>query len=140
MDNNQQKSANASFSSNQPISYVPNKEKEVIQKTSETYLTEIGQEQDIPQEIKKVGVIQRQENIEIPPDLQNIGLKPTGSAVSLPAKPTLKLPISDEKIEKGLHESIFHSLRWLAEWCLLQLKRMHLTLKVIKGVVKRVRI
>lgn len=117
-----------------------NKEKEPIRTApGESYLTEIGKEQEISQEVKQAGVVQRQENIEVPIDMQQMGVRPTGISTPVPFKPTLKLPITDEKIEKGLHKSIINSLRWLAEWCFFQLKRVHLTLKVIKGVVRRVR-
>lgn len=115
------------------------KEKELV-KTQEGLIQEVGQEQELHQEVKQAGVVVRQEDIEIPEEAVSLGLKPTGVSTPVPATPSLKLPITDNKIEEGLHLNLLHSLRWLAQWCLFQLKRAHLVLKVIHGRIIRVRI
>lgn len=115
------------------------KEKEPLGTTPESYLRELGKEHEIPQEVRKIGVVQRQETVEVPEDIQQMGVHLTGISTPIPFQPTLKLPITDEEIEKGLQASIFSSLRWLAEWCIYILKRFHLTLKTIHGRVRRVR-
>lgn len=107
--------------------------------TSTDYIMEVGSEEEISSEVSSVGVISQPERIEIPPDLQQVGVTPVGGSVPLPNPPTLKLPIPDEQIEKGLHEKIWNSLRWLAEWCVFQLKKAHYRLKTINGKVIRVK-
>lgn len=39
-----------------------------------------------------------------------------------PQDPKIKLPLTRDEIEKGLHHKVWESIRWLAEWCLRQLK------------------
>ncbi len=139
MNNDNNNNQKANFTANNSASVGVNKEKEPVG-TKESFLKEVGSEVEIPAEVQRSGVVPRTEKIEIPPDLKQIGLTQTGLATPVPFQPTLNLPITDEEIEKGLHASILTSLRWLAEWCLFQLKKAHLTLKVIKGIVRRVRI
>lgn len=131
-NNNQQKPS-------QPTVSTFNKEKEVI-KPGETLIRELGKEVEIPPEAQQAGIVQRQEQIEIPPEMVQMGIRPTGISTPVPFQPTLKLPITDERIEEGRHQSIFFSLRWLSEWCLYILRRFHLTLKMIHGKVMRVRV
>ncbi len=39
-----------------------------------------------------------------------------------PQKPKVTLPLTDDQIKKGLHHKIWEGIRWLAEWCVRQLK------------------
>ena len=39
-----------------------------------------------------------------------------------PQKVNIKLPLDDVHIEEGLHHKAWEAIRWLAEWCLRQLK------------------
>jgi len=48
---------------------------------------------------------------------QAILLKPTKNQN---AKVTL--PLTDDQIQKGLHHQVWESIRWLAEWCIRQVK------------------
>lgn len=116
------------------------REKEPLQTFVESHLTELGKEQEISQEVQQAGVVKKQEKIEISQDLEQLGAHHTGFETLVSFQPTLKLPLADEKIEKGLHESMLKSIRWFSEWCKFQLKRAHLALKVIRGIVRRVRI
>ncbi|KKU02856.1 MAG: hypothetical protein UX99_C0020G0011 [Candidatus Amesbacteria bacterium GW2011_GWB1_47_26] len=43
-------------------------------------------------------------------------------AAAVPQKPKVTLPLTDDQIKKGLHHKIWEGIRWLAEWCLRQLK------------------
>lgn len=113
------------------------KEKE-IGRTGESVISELGQEQELTPEVAKAGVVIKPEQIEVPPDLTQLGVKQTGFSTPVSYQPTLKLPIADDEIVEGRHANIFSSLRWLSEWCTLVLKRFHLTLKVIRGKVTRV--
>lgn len=112
------------------------KEKEAVKTSSSLYEVK---EMQISKEAEKEGVIQKKEEIEIPEEISQIGVAKTSISVPVPHQPTLKLPLSDEEIEEGRHKSLFFSIRWLSEFCLYQLKKVHLLLKVIHGKVKRVR-
>lgn len=39
-------------------------------------------------------------------------------------QPQIVLPLTGEEIEEGLHQKVFNSVRWLAEWCLRLVKKM----------------
>lgn len=152
MDNNNnqnsvsQKTSNSSIKSGQvqssSISQAGSfsKERNVLTtvKDSEVEARDLTRELEIPKEVQNIGVVQRKETIEIPPDIANLGVRPTGVAVPR-VQPSLKLPIDDTKIMQGLQLNILSSLRWLSEWCLFQLKKAHLTLKLISGRVVRIR-
>lgn len=79
----------------------------------------------------------RAESIKLPSDLTMIGLQPV-SATQFSSYKNIKLPISDEKIIKGLHEPITSSYRWLAEFAVFVLRQSHLALRVVHGKIIRV--
>lgn len=79
----------------------------------------------------------RAETIELPQDLQKLGLQPVQST-KFPSYKNIKLPLSDEKIIVGQKAPITSSLRWLATLALYILGQAHLGLKVIHGHVIRV--
>lgn len=107
-------------------------------KPSEPYYSEKTTTPELNKEVSEAGVKVKQEEIRVDVELQNIGVNATGTSTPMPTNPTIVLPIPDTEVEKGLHQKIFHSIRWLAEWCMFQLKRAHLTLKVIHGKVRRI--
>lgn len=124
---------------NQQVTQVGTIHKEhVPARQPETYYKEKISAPEISKELKEAGVKQRQEEIRVDVELQNIGVNPTGTSTPVPTTTTVALPITDDQVEKGLHQKIFHSIRWLAEWCIFQLKKVHLTLKVIHGKVRRI--
>lgn len=127
---------------NIPAPVVPvgsvHKERGPAVKVSESYYSEKATTPELTKEVEESGVKARQEEIRVDVELQSIGVKPTGTSTPMPTNPTIILPIPDDEVEKGLHQKIFYSIRWLAEWCMFQLKRAHLTLKVIHGKVRRI--
>ena len=72
---------------------------------------------------------------KLPQDLKDLGVSSPQEPLSLDG-PTL--PLSDEKIMKGLSQPISSSLRWLSELMRYLLKQAHYSLKVVGGHVKRV--
>jgi hypothetical protein len=113
---------------------LPSKEAEPILKKEIEFKE--AKEKEIEEEIRP-HVVKRQEIINLPPDLKNLGLKPI-STTQFPQYQTVKLPISDEKIITGLSAPVFSSLRWLATLALYLLQQAHLSLKVVGGRVVRV--
>lgn len=35
------------------------------------------------------------------------------------------LPLSEAQVQEGLHHKVWESIRWLAEWCVRQAKKLH---------------
>ena len=79
----------------------------------------------------------KQETIKIDPELKKMGLQPM-EKTKFKEFQNIKLPLSDDKIAKGLHEPITSSIRWLATFALFLLQQSHLTLKVVHGKAVRV--
>lgn len=100
-------------------------------------LTEVGQEVPLPPDVSHVGVTIHPTTIEIPKTVQQMGVKPVGQAAPAPVIPKIVLPLSDEKIAEGLHQSITSSWRWLAQWCVRRLKELHVALNAKGGKVVR---
>ncbi len=82
-------------------------------------------------------VKRRAESIKLPEDLKQAGLQTT-ETTQYPTYQDVKTPLSDEKVEAGLHAPITSSLRWLATLAEYILKMAHLQLKVVHGHVVRV--
>ena len=43
-------------------------------------------------------------------------------APTAPQKPKVTLPLTDDQIQTGLHHKVYDAIRWLAEWCVRQIK------------------
>lgn len=113
------------------------KEKEVPGLGKEV-LEEVGKEIEPAKEIREVGVKLKKEEVKVPPPIEKLGVKPTGPAIPTPP-PAVSLPLTDDQVMKGLANPILSSLRWLAEFCLRQLKRAHISLKRTRGETVRVK-
>lgn len=77
-----------------------------------------------------------EEIIELPPDLQQMGVQAIPTAHFQTQQ--VHTPISDEDIIEGLHQPVSSSFRWLAELALYILKHANITLKTIHGKIMRV--
>lgn len=120
----------------QPQSSGLPKEAEPILGPSESLHLQEAVEHEPSVEVKPY-VQPRAESIKLPSDLTMIGLQPVSSSQFSSYK-NIKLPISDEKIIKGLHEPITSSYRWLAEFAVFVLRQAHLALRVVHGKIIRV--
>ena len=100
-------------------------------------ITEVGQEAPLAPELSHVGVALHPTTVELPKIASQLGVKPVGQAVPMPTVSTIVLPLSDEKIAEGLHQSITSSWRWLAQWCIRRLKELHVALNAKGGKVVR---
>lgn len=43
---------------------------------------------------------------------------------SAPQNPKITLPLTDDQIQQGLHHKVWEAIRWLAEWCVRQMKML----------------
>ncbi len=100
-------------------------------------LTEVGQEVPLSAELSHVGVSLHPTTIEIPKTVSQLGVKTVGQPVPVPTVSAVVLPLSDEKIAEGLHQSITSSWRWLSQWCIRRLKELHIALHAKGGKVVR---
>ncbi len=88
-------------------------------------IEEIPQHPEIEPEVE--GYMER---VEKDPELQKaladdyvkaIGMQPTSSS-----NPQVKIPLTNDQIQAGLHHKVWEAMRWLAEWCVRQMKMLRL--------------
>lgn len=94
-------------------------------------------EVELPREVSAAGVKVQPTTVTLPAPVAKLGVKPGSDAAAPPAAPAVALPLTDDQIAVGLHQSIASSLRWLAEWCLRRLKQLHVGLKTVHGKLMR---
>lgn len=97
-----------------------------------------GQEFELPKEVISAGVRVHPTTVPIPQSVSQMGVKPAGGNIPVQTTTTVVLPLTDDQIALGLHESLTNSLRWLAEWCVRRLKQLHIAVKTIHGKLIRV--
>src|SRR3989344_5249031 len=115
------------------------KEHEVAPQPETARLEELITEMELTPEIEQVGVEKRSETITLPEDVRQLGVEATGPAQPVATQPVgPELPLTDEKIEQGLHAKIWSSFRWFAVWCVRQLQKAHFHLKKIGNRIIRV--
>lgn len=90
----------------------------------EIALKDVGIEMELPKEVEAVGIKVQPTTVTIPTNVQKMGVQPAGNQVPLPTT-TIVLPLTNDQITVGLHQSITSSFRWLAEWCVRKLKQLH---------------
>lgn len=96
--------------------------------------SEINLPKEIAEHVKEVS-----QRPEIPEDIEKAGLAHTGTAspVKKATGKTVKLPLTDDEIAKGLHAHIWESIRWMAVWCARKLKKAHIAIKEVHGKLIR---
>ena len=90
-------------------------------------LSPVGHEVELSKEVQSAGVKVHPATVPLSQTVSDQGVQSVGHNV--PPQPTsgstITLPLTDEQIEKGLKENVSLSIRWLAEWCTFQLKKVH---------------
>lgn len=109
-----------------------NKEAEPISSSAQEMMEPI-RSPELNKEV--IGYIKEQEKVKIPPDLKNLGVQATDDVHGSTGP---SFPITDEKIEEGLHQPVNSSWRWLSEKLVYHLKQLHLNLKKVHGHIVRV--
>lgn len=87
---------------------------------------------ELSQEVKEAGVKEvKRETLEVSPDMQQAGVQPVGLAAAVPAEPTLKFPITEEKAQGILkmHKKVKESVTWLAMLVVRQIQILRLKQK-----------
>ena len=103
-------------------------------------LQETGKEVELSAELSQAGVTISPTSISLPPPLTKMGVAPAGLNVTVGTGSSVTLPLTDDQIALGLHQSVTSSWRWLAEWCVKKLKQLHLIIRNIKGKPTEVRV
>jgi hypothetical protein len=98
-----------------------------------------GQETQLSPEVSGAGVRVHPTSVSIPPSVASLGVKPAGQNVPVTTTSTVVLPLTDDQIAVGLHQSISNSVRWLAAWCIRRLKQVHIVLKNVHGKLIRIK-
>lgn len=78
-------------------------------------------------EVAHAGIRMRSDTVEIPKNVAQMGVRVVSQPTLTPTGgvPTIALPLNDEQIALGLHQSITSSFRWLAQWCEKRLKELY---------------
>lgn len=114
------------------------KEREFLERQDEVQLEEVRKELELAPEVKEAGVEVKSEEVVLPPSVQQMGVVATDVNQPVVQAPTGNVPLPDEKIGSNSGGSIRASLTWLAQWCLRQLKKAHVTLKKVHGKIVRI--
>lgn len=77
-------------------------------------------------------------NIEVPKDVEDLGVEVIDKPVQYPKHQTVKVPLTDAKIMQGKKMPLDSSFRWLAEVCLYILHKAHIRLKMAHGKAVRI--
>ncbi|MCL4360502.1 hypothetical protein M1555_04605 [Patescibacteria group bacterium] len=101
-------------------------------------IREIGRETELPPEVARAGVRIQPTPVPLPTKLSPVPVPAPAAPAGQP--PAIALPLTDDQIAQGLHQSIVSSWRWLAEWCLRKLKQVHVTIKSMGGKTVEVKI
>lgn len=101
-------------------------------------IAEVGKDTELPPEVRNAGVSMKSDTIELPHLVQQMGVSAVGPAAPpVSQAAAITLPLTDDQIAQGLHQSLMSSWRWLAEWCERQLKQAHILLTSVKGKTTR---
>ena len=102
------------------------KEKELDWK-SEAYLEETEKAPELAPELEQVGVNHIKDEIELSPQDKGVGIEAAAQSTPLTAQPAgvANLSLTDDQIEKALHQKLADSILWLATWCLRQIQLIH---------------
>ncbi len=104
--------------------------KEVEQASTTELLIDVENSKDIEltKEVSAIGVSIKPTSIVLPKIVQNAGVQVANPVVQpYTIASTIVVPLSDDQIAKGLHESVLSSVRWLAQWCQRRLQQMQKT-------------
>ena len=112
----------------QPATPSIHKEQEPLGSLDEGTVEEVLSDVEITPELEQSGVVGHKETIDLPPDVKGMGVEAVGPAQPVMTTGTTNLPLTDNQIAQGLKARILSSIRWLAEWCVRQLKKAHVHL------------
>ena len=87
---------------------------------------EIPTEPEVERKLEREGYIEKVEKaVELKKPIVDDYTQQILLGSANPQKPQVVLPLTEEEIQKGLHHKVWEGIRWLAEWCVRQIKKLH---------------
>lgn len=142
MDDKKVKSSDDSkkIATNGTGSAVGKEQEPVVEARGEAGFEEVGEhiELEKPKEVRE-HIKEIPHRPEIPREVERAGVRHAGPATPVKkAKGTsVNLPLTDDQIAAGLHAHVWESVRWLAVWCVRQLRKAHIIVKEAHGKLTR---
>ena len=123
-----------------PVGSMAKESSPIVVSSEAPLVTEVGKEELLPPDVIKAGVKMQSDTIVMPAFAKSMGVKIVDPVPVAATTLTVTLPLTDDQIAQGLHQSIMSSWRWLAQWCDRQLKQAHVLLKSTHGKVVRTKV
>ncbi len=96
----------------------------------------VPESEGLAKEVSQAGVTIRPTTIPIPKPVQQMGVAPGPANIPMPAATTV--PLTDDQIAQGLTKTVRDSWLWLSQWCIRQLKKVHMSVKYVHGKIVRI--
>ncbi|MDO8488272.1 MAG: hypothetical protein Q7S31_03075 [bacterium] len=104
------------------------KKEDLVQLTAKAEIKEVNEIPELPEVKPEVaGYVERVEKEpELNQALADDFVKQVGMVNANPQQSQIKVPLTNDQIQQGLHRKVWESIRWLAVWCHRQLKMLSL--------------
>ena len=104
------------------------KKEDLVQPAAKDEIKEVNEIPEQPEVKPEVtGYMERVEKEpELNQELADDFVKQVGMVSTTPQHTQVKIPLTKDQIQQGLHHKVWESVRWLATWCLRQLKVLSL--------------
>ena len=97
----------------------------VAKEAEVTAVTEIPTSPEVDPEV--VGYVEKVEKEpELNQALADDYVRQVGMVTAAPTEVQVKIPLTSGQIQLGLHRKVWEAIRWLAVWCLRQMKMVKL--------------
>lgn len=91
-----------------------------------TELEEIPTSPEVAPKLEQAGYIEKVEKeAELAGPVMDDYTQQVLMSSPAPKNPVVTLPLTEDQIQMGLHQQVWASIRWLAEWCVRQIKMLH---------------
>lgn len=121
---------------------------QIAKEEGDEYWEKYAREIELEKEIAEIGGVEKVESgeVKIPKELaEQMGIKVAVTIdtpiANLPSDFSVRgVTLDDTKLSEGGKKPISSAFRWLVEWFILQLKKAHFIVKLIKGKVTRTKV
>lgn len=102
-------------------------ENRVITSGESAPIVELREDEAVPEHVSSwIEKLEQGEDVHLPQQVTDDNQQP----LVMPITPTIDevkivLPLTEEEMQKGLHQQLFSGARWLAEWCVRLVKKFH---------------
>jgi len=89
-------------------------------------VVELKEEEKVPEDVENwMEKLEQGEEIKLPQPVVHDDQVVVSNIGNDVADDALVLPLTEKQVEEGLHEKVYNSARWLAEWCIRVAKKLH---------------